>query len=320
MLLTAAIACFGESVLVHNDAYFLAVFLFLSTFLTIAMIYLPIDYSRIRIGLIGIICVLCVVTAWIDADAIPESLLFTAVISSFIAVRVYPRFGIYFYTLAFVGQAPKIVQHWALWDAWQRILIYSVTGGMFVLSFQLYEVSKKLHQFRKLSIYDELTDLHNMRYFRHKLNLLYRDPKVHSICLCLIDLDRFKAVNDAFGHREGDVVLQRVARIIEEAAAPAVVSRYGGEEFVLLLPDYTVENAVQVAERLRQAMEAVTLCLLPVTLSCGVAFASSRDKSPDQLFDEADQALYHAKQQRNCVLVFGESTEADTRAEITEDA
>lgn len=302
--MVAFTALFGEWVLVHNHTYMLAVFLFFSVSLTILMTYLPPSPIWARMSVICVIYVLCVMTAWISPEAIPESLLIIAVVSSFTAVRMNYRWGLWFCGLAVLGQSPKIVQDWMMWNSWRHVLMYSVIGAMLILSIQLYEVSKKFHQYRKLSIYDELTNLHNVRYFRYKMNLLYHDSNVTNLCLCLIDLDKFKAVNDAFGHREGDEVLKRVAQIIELAAAPAVVSRYGGEEFAILLPNHTLTDALAIAERLRQAIEQVPLCLIPVTLSCGVSYTLKQAKTPEQLFDEADQALYRAKQMRNCVLAY----------------
>ncbi len=169
-------------------------------------------------------------------------------------------------------------------------------------------------QLRRLSLTDALTGLHNRRHLieaiEAALALSLTDPR--PFALVLIDVDHFKSYNDSFGHREGDLCLRAVAETIARHAAgmSGVASRYGGEEFAILLPNADLPRAWMVCERLREDIEALGdqpgSCLRrSVTASLGVA-AAGRGSGLDvhQLFDIADRALYAAKnggRNRACV-------------------
>ena len=118
------------------------------------------------------------------------------------------------------------------------------------------------------------------------------------VSLVMIDLDHFKSVNDRHGHPVGDEVLLEVAgRVVRRASRKGKAYRYGGEEFALLLPGYSAEEAVGLAERIRKDLEQATLSSksLKVTASFGVACVP--DQAPDSktLLEKADAALYAAK-------------------------
>jgi two-component system chemotaxis response regulator CheY len=121
----------------------------------------------------------------------------------------------------------------------------------------------------------------------------------HAYCVALFDIDHFKAYNDGNGHLDGDEVLRQVAHTLRDGARGGdAVYRYGGEEFVVLLPEQTTERAILAAERLRATVEALSL---PhprggfVTVSAGVSGLDEVGCSPEALFEAADQALYAAK-------------------------
>ena len=127
----------------------------------------------------------------------------------------------------------------------------------------------------------------------------------------MCDLDRFKSVNDTFGHQVGDAVLKQLARILKKVAREIDrVGRYGGEEFMLLLPGTVLDSAVTFAERVRKAVEAHTFSFdggtLQRTMSCGVAaWPHPRLGDCDALVKAADDALYVAKETgRNRVIRF----------------
>jgi diguanylate cyclase (GGDEF)-like protein/PAS domain S-box-containing protein len=166
-----------------------------------------------------------------------------------------------------------------------------------------------------LAITDPLTGIFNRRYF---FDLAEREFQrtVRSgepISVILIDVDRFKRVNDTYGHGVGDEVLQTMTHICRNSIRSYdVMARYGGEEFVILLPKTGSEEAIQVAERLRMNVaEGAMSKESPagtITISLGVA---SLDQSTglkfDQLLDRADVALYAAKRKnRNCVCLWTE--------------
>jgi diguanylate cyclase (GGDEF)-like protein len=123
----------------------------------------------------------------------------------------------------------------------------------------------------------------------------------HAYCVALFDIDGFKSCNDAGGHRQGDEALRGVAHVLrEQIRSGDMVYRYGGDEFLVLLPEQSLDTATLAAERLRAAVEALGLPHPsggPVTVSAGVAgLESGASARPDQLFELADQALYRAKE------------------------
>ncbi|MCL6517825.1 GGDEF domain-containing protein [Alicyclobacillus sp.] len=237
-----------------------------------------------------------------------ETVLYALIITSFLSMRADPRLGVAFFCIQLAAASAILCAQSYPFDPVRTL---TLLGGSVILCLQIYEVASKFREYRRLSIYDELTHLHNVRYFRHKVGLFLRDPRVQSLTLILLDLDRFKAVNDTLGHRAGDEVLRRAARCIQELARPMVVSRYGGEEFVIVHPNLSLEDAVTVAERIRAGLEDAMRGDVPVTVSCGVARMMKPEATAEALFDAADRALYEAKHVRNCVRVFEGETGND---------
>ena len=116
------------------------------------------------------------------------------------------------------------------------------------------------------------------------------------LSLLMLDVDKFKAFNDNFGHIAGDETLQVVATALQEKArATDSVARYGGEEFIIILPNTGSEGALTLAERFRSYIEKIHWPHRPITISVGVASLTPDISSCDQLVDTADQALYRAK-------------------------
>ncbi len=148
----------------------------------------------------------------------------------------------------------------------------------------------------EMAVTDALTGLRNRRYVRRHLEGILRQA---GAAVLMLDVDRFKAVNDTYGHAAGDAVLREVAeRVRAQIRASDVVARYGGEEFLVVMAATTEEEAQVVGERLRAAMEAVPVQAdgqkLNVTSSVGVA-AAEAGTSVDALIAAADEALYRAK-------------------------
>ncbi|WP_309601105.1 GGDEF domain-containing protein, partial [Burkholderia multivorans] len=152
---------------------------------------------------------------------------------------------------------------------------------------------------------DGLTGLNNRRSFGEVLDREWRRARrVRSVfSLLFVDVDRFKAYNDTYGHQAGDDALAAVARCIgENIRRPAdVAARYGGEEFVVLLPDTAENGAAQIAERIRIAINELGLEHVGsefgrVTASIGLAsWKPDQDVEPDAIIKAADEALYYAK-------------------------
>ncbi len=159
---------------------------------------------------------------------------------------------------------------------------------------------------------DPLTSVFNRRRLDRDLEGLVTDDATPATALLMVDVDHFKTWNDTHGHHAGDVALQQVAAIIRRAVRPTdVVYRYGGEEFTVLLPNTTSDEAAAVAERLRRAVAAATMTvdgveLGAVTVSVGLADTHAGPTST--LTDRADAALYDAKRGgRDQVVVAGAS-------------
>jgi len=159
------------------------------------------------------------------------------------------------------------------------------------------------HRVERLAYRDELTQLLNRRAFfaacREQLACL---PAEHVFAVLLIDLDHFKAINDAHGHAAGDHVLREVARIFRaELRDSDILCRFGGEEFALALPGTSLSDATALAERLRLALHASPFAYagqsIHGTASIGVAAASCGEVSLENLLKTADQAMYRAKRQ-----------------------
>ena len=147
---------------------------------------------------------------------------------------------------------------------------------------------------------DALTGLPNRRYFDEYLGLLAKRRRADDrVGVLMVDIDRFKRLNDTFGHAVGDHVLREVAKAIAEAVREDdVPARFGGEEFAVLLRNPSLEIAVEVGERIRRAVSTLNLRRLGVpgvSVSVGVAVATSPEMPLDVLIDEADRALYRAK-------------------------
>ncbi len=156
---------------------------------------------------------------------------------------------------------------------------------------------------RELSIHDPLTGLHNRRYMEEALELELRraQRKQLSVGLIMLDIDHFKEFNDRFGHGAGDELLRRLgAAMREHLRSGDVACRYGGEEFLLILPEAGLEVTGRRAEQLRQHVKQMAVSyqekpLGPVTISLGVAVYPDHGQEPGELIKAADAALYRAK-------------------------
>jgi diguanylate cyclase (GGDEF)-like protein len=163
----------------------------------------------------------------------------------------------------------------------------------------------------RLTIIDALTDIHNKRYLLEFLDReLSRSARYQRpLALIMIDLDKFKAVNDELGHLGGDFTLREVASCIRgNVRKEELFARYGGEEFAVVLPETSREGALYVAERIRSQVEKHPFVYegkaYPVTVSVGVATTNGDETlTPNELIRQADESLYQAKHEgRNRVV------------------
>jgi diguanylate cyclase (GGDEF)-like protein len=148
------------------------------------------------------------------------------------------------------------------------------------------------------AVQDGLTGLWTKRHFLTQAKTLMEGAGRYgeALSLIMVDVDHFKKVNDTHGHVTGDKVLKGVAEILKKKVRGGSAYRYGGEEMAVLLPKADLEGAVQVAERLRAAIEAHKIAGVKVTASFGVAQYEAGLADPPTLVEKADQALYRAKE------------------------
>ncbi len=183
------------------------------------------------------------------------------------------------------------------------------------LQIQLAQVETLQEKLREQVLRDPLTGLHNRRYLNEQLknlleNALARDKR---FCVIMADIDHFKIFNDTHTHLAGDLLLQSLAQLMRQHIRPTdITCRYGGEEFILVLPDATLKIAARRAEELRLLFEQNSIDFqnkqLKTTISLGVAGFPEHGSTAEELVMHADQALYQAKESgRNRVVVWAKT-------------
>lgn len=184
---------------------------------------------------------------------------------------------------------------------------------------RLQKLAVEREYYKKLSTCDELTDLFNYRYFNQTLEkeIQRRERYKRPLTLMMLDLDNFKSTNDTFGHLVGDLVLKQAASLIKKNTRGCdLVARYGGDEFSVILPETTEEEALIVAKRIREAIDEYDFKTLEgksiSDLSVTIGLSSLPDKSKDkkELIDTADSALYKGKTTgKNRVVIYNKDEE-----------
>lgn len=201
------------------------------------------------------------------------------------------------YSLIFNGQvSPNDVLMGALVSATVApLIIYWLA----TLSHELYQSEQRLSA---LSQRDPLTGAYNRRYFDEQARI--ECARAHrygqALTMLMMDLDKFKQVNDTYGHPAGDEVLKAISTISGKTLRKSdVLARYGGEEFVILLPHAGLTEAIMLAERLRKAVEDTVISagdlMLKVTISIGASALGQEEATIEAMLARADQALYSAK-------------------------
>jgi len=174
------------------------------------------------------------------------------------------------------------------------------------------QMRTRLEESVEMAITDSLTGLFNRRYLEKHLKMLVDESLSTgtNLSLLILDIDKFKIVNDSFGHDAGDLVLEQFAtRLRRNVRGVDLVCRLGGEEFVVVMPETFMRNGLIVAERLRQAISSKPFNIgrtqdpLHITASVGIAALEKAEDCPESILKRADQALYAAKREgRNRVV------------------
>ncbi|MGB0722765.1 MAG: GGDEF domain-containing protein [Gammaproteobacteria bacterium] len=204
-----------------------------------------------------------------------------------------------------------------------RVLICPVGFDQCALLEELGFLRRRNAELREQVLTDELTGLFNYRYLRMSLaQEMERSVRTGApVSLVVMDLDHFKRVNDTWGHEVGNLVLVRVAELIRASIRTVdIACRFGGEEFILILPNTHIEHAVQVAERLRTRLASESLSTelgdLEFTASFGVdMYSADDDVTGEQFVARADGFLYEAKRSgrnRVCARAPGEPVQVSS--------
>ena len=161
------------------------------------------------------------------------------------------------------------------------------------------EIHRQNEELQTLAARDPLTGCLNRRAFRTQFESLWSTARAHNHALScvMVDIDRFKSINDNHGHAVGDQVLQQVAAILRGTVRDGdLVCRYGGEEFCILLPCTQLDEAIGMAERVRRQLMDQKCANLNITASLGVSAMSLGAEEPRDLLEQADKSLYASKQ------------------------
>lgn len=159
----------------------------------------------------------------------------------------------------------------------------------------------KKHKLIRMATIDKLTGALTRKFFEDEMQETVKSAKANDseFSIIMYDLDRFKRVNDKFGHQAGDEVLRKVSKlVIDNIDKKSSIGRYGGEEFVIILPETSAGEALKIADDLREKIENAKILgeLHSITISSGVASYPVHGSTSHQLIEKADQALYNAKE------------------------
>lgn len=182
------------------------------------------------------------------------------------------------------------------------IILTIVFEAMFIFRPMVRRVSEFASKLRHDANYDELTNVYNRRAFKLLSNKTIAQHRRYGqpMSVLMIDIDRFKGINDTFGHSIGDIVIQATSRhLVTLCRESDIITRFGGEEFVVLLPQTDLQGAIKTAEKVRLGIANMEVLTedepVKFTVSIGISELSANDQSIEPTLSRADQALYRAK-------------------------
>jgi len=215
-----------------------------------------------------------------------------------------------------------------LLDEFDKVGLWFMTGALIILagihSYYLRKTgAEDISQIRRLVIYDNLTSLYNSQYLKLRIEeeIKRSERYKHAFSLLYMDLDRFKRVNDEFGHKAGDEVLVAVAETLRRTCRgpdmlSRVLGRLGGDEFLIMLPETDAPGAHVLAGRIVQRIREFRLEVKPgrivdfLGISIGISCYPKDGQSRDVLVEEADQAMYKAKKAGGCAIALAPNSGA----------
>jgi len=176
------------------------------------------------------------------------------------------------------------------------LLVICLLAVLFIYK-RFVDSNKRNKELDYLAARDPLTNCYNRRILFDFMNRDFVDTtRLSEYCILMVDIDHFKEVNDSYGHSTGDSVLSAVANILQNSVRQNdIVARFGGEEFCIVLPGAPKEQAMDIAENIRQKVEASSFNNISVTCSFGVASIKFNAKTPSELIEQADLALFKSK-------------------------
>lgn len=193
----------------------------------------------------------------------------------------------------------------------------------FALSYRFRRVEEQKLKAEEMALIDPLTQLNNRRSFYQKASNLWNIAKRYdrSLSVIMFDLDNFKAINDQFGHRGGDIVLRETGKLLSgQKRKSDIVARWGGEEFIFLLAESGIDDATLFAERLRESINTNVVLVdnkeIHYTASFGVAEKVTDELSIDTLIEKADKALYQAKNSGKNRVIRSKSNVIDIESKL----
>jgi len=216
----------------------------------------------------------------------------------------------------FIGGYLHVIYQHRFGDTFATEIVVSsllLFGAIFVLmistlSLQTTRDIRRMDVLELENTTDPLMGIRNRRYLDNKIIEEFKRFEHYEtpFSVLMLDIDHFKAVNDNYGHDVGDEVLVTLGKSIREYIRENdCASRYGGEEIIVVCPSTKKADAFNLAQRIREHIESLTICDLNVTVSIGVAESSSRFKEANEIIKDADRALYIAKHNgRNCVVSY----------------
>ncbi|MFH1307269.1 MAG: GGDEF domain-containing protein [archaeon] len=162
----------------------------------------------------------------------------------------------------------------------------------------LQDIDKSIDVLYEIATTDEKTGLYNYQYFKAHFSQEFEKAKRgQSLSLLILDLDKFKKLNDTYGHITGDRILEHLGKLLRKQTRKAdIAARFGGEEFIIIFPNTSLEKAYKVSERIRKAVEGDKLIKkYKLTISGGVT-CYKKDDTISKIKQRADKALYKAKE------------------------